>query len=108
MLTGVKNTVIPEAQKKIYDTIGAKALGYDLGDRMSYILKAIGVESAFSPTAKNPNSSAFGLGQMLKTTAEKYGFNSTLDSDGFNITQSKFVFYFCLNQIHLILLGLCH
>jgi len=72
MLTGVKNTVIPEAQKKIYDTIGAKAFEYDLGDRMSYILKAIGVESAFSPTAKNPNSSAFGLGQMLKTTAEKY------------------------------------
>ena len=26
----------------------------------------------------------------LKTTAEKYGFNSTIDSDGFKITQSQF------------------
>jgi cell division protein FtsI/penicillin-binding protein 2 len=26
----------------------------------------------------------------LKTTAEKYGFNSAIDSDGFKITQSKF------------------
>jgi hypothetical protein len=73
VLTGVKTaSAIPEAQKKIYDTIGSKALEYNLGDRMSYILKAIGIESAFSPTAQSPYSSAFGLGQMLKSTADKY------------------------------------
>lgn len=35
----------------------------------------ISVESGFDPNAKNPNSSAYGLTQVIKSTAESMGYN---------------------------------
>jgi tape measure domain-containing protein len=54
----------------------AEAKGWDAGDWMTLVMK----ESSGDPTAVNPSSGAFGLGQFLGSTLEayaKYGSKST-------------------------------
>jgi len=62
-----------EDKKKLLDAIGAKVSEYNLDDHTAYILKTIGIESQMNPNAKNPNSSAYGLGQFTDSTWNQYG-----------------------------------
>jgi len=65
--------IMTEDKKKLLDAIGFKIDEYNLGDNASYVLKTIGIESQMNPKAKNPNSSAFGLGQFTDETWKQYG-----------------------------------
>jgi hypothetical protein len=68
-----------EDKKKLLDAIGSKISEYNLDDNTSYILKTIGIESQMNPNAKNPNSSAFGLGQFTDPTWKQYGRGDRTD-----------------------------
>lgn len=62
--------------KSIVQRIAAN-FGWGDGDQWNAIDWIVGKESGWNPMAKNPNSSAFGLGQLLKGTAAAYGGQSS-------------------------------
>lgn len=61
---------IAEVKEKINGVINRHP-ELDADDR-TFILKLASIESTFDPYAKNPNSSATGLFQMVNATAERY------------------------------------
>ena len=62
---------VPTAMK----SVDAKALAKELLTSKSYacLTKLLGKESAWNPTAKNPESSAKGIGQLLDATYDNLG-----------------------------------
>lgn len=62
---------VPVAMK----TVDAKALAKELLTKQSYacLTKLLGKESAWDPAAKNPMSSARGIGQLLESTYDNLG-----------------------------------
>jgi hypothetical protein len=65
--------LVTEDKKKLLDAIGFKIDEYNLGNHTPYILKTIGIESQMNPKAKNPESSAYGLGQFTDEGWATYG-----------------------------------
>jgi len=62
-----------EDKKKLLDAISTKVSEYSLDNYATYVVKTIGLESGFNPTAKNKSSSAYGLGQFTDPAWAQYG-----------------------------------
>jgi hypothetical protein len=59
--------------------VSAKAVAKDLLNKKQYgcLAKLLGKESAWKSTAKNPTSSASGIGQLLSSTYKNLGMRKT-------------------------------
>ncbi len=85
---------MPDVTNRIFDDTGTivfnskQSLSNDNGE----VNGSINLKDAFRLSSNFVfGTLAMELGNdKLKTTAEKYGFNSTIESDGFNIAQSQF------------------
>jgi len=80
LLGRTRNNVSPSTQRYI-DFTSTKLAEYGMQDQAGFLIRTLGLESQFKPDAKNPKSSAFGLGQMTASTWEKYGRGDRKDPE---------------------------
>lgn len=85
-MPGVTNRTFDDTGKIVFNS--TQSLSNDNGE----VNGPINLKDAFRLSSNFVfGTLAMELGNdKLKTTAEKYGFNTTIESDGFNITQSQF------------------
>lgn len=66
-------------ERPLLEQVDAKQLAKKLLTKNEYscLAKLLGKESAWKPTAKNPNSTASGIGQLLRITYRNLGMKHT-------------------------------
>lgn len=72
---------VPASAQRYVDYTRSKLTEYGMEGQAAYFVRTLGLESGFNALAKNPKSSAFGLGQMLDTTWAKYGRGDRSDPE---------------------------
>jgi len=80
-LLGRTRAAVPASAQRYVDFTASKLTEYGMEGRSSYFIRTLGLESGFSALAKNPKSSAFGLGQMIDKTWAKYGRGDRSDPE---------------------------
>ena len=72
-----------KVEPTVLERINAKALAKEILTKKSYrcLTRIIGKESAWNPNAKNPTSSASGIGQLLEQTYTNLGMKHSTNEN---------------------------